>query len=208
MGLGLLVGCIHEKVPIPAFVPMLMFAIVFGLSIDYEVFLISRVHEAWTKTADAHRSVAMGIGSTARVITTAGAHHDRGLHQLRAGSRSHREDACHRRGRGSSHRRKRDPHDSRPSSHVATWPQCLADAEVAAPHYPQPRYRRQRTPRPRIPRGAGSADPDSNGAVVVHCSGGHTSLRAAHRRRLPSPYAEIVTDGADVHRVVALALPG
>jgi putative drug exporter of the RND superfamily len=67
-----LVG-IHEKVQIPAFVPMLMFAIVFGLSMDYEVFLISRVHEAWTKTADAHRSVAMGIGSTARVITTAAA---------------------------------------------------------------------------------------------------------------------------------------
>jgi putative drug exporter of the RND superfamily len=67
-----LVG-IHEKLPIPAFVPMLMFAIVFGLSMDYEVFLISRVHEAWVKTTDAHRSVAIGIGGTARVITTAAA---------------------------------------------------------------------------------------------------------------------------------------
>ncbi len=65
-----LVG-IHEKLPIPAFVPMLMFAIIFGLSMDYEVFLISRVHEAWVKLSDAHRSVAIGIGSTARVITTA-----------------------------------------------------------------------------------------------------------------------------------------
>jgi RND superfamily putative drug exporter len=64
---------IDEKLPIPAFVPMLMFAIVFGLSMDYEVFLISRVHEAWAKTKDAHRSVAIGIGSTARVITTAAA---------------------------------------------------------------------------------------------------------------------------------------
>ena len=36
-----------------AFVPMLMFAIVFGLSMDYEVFLLSRVHEAWTATGDA-----------------------------------------------------------------------------------------------------------------------------------------------------------
>ena len=67
-----LVG-IHEKLPIPAFVPMLMFAIVFGLSMDYEVFLISRVHEAWVKLGDAHRSVAIGIGGTARVITTAAA---------------------------------------------------------------------------------------------------------------------------------------
>ncbi len=67
-----LVG-IHEKLPVPAFVPMLMFAIVFGLSMDYEVFLLSRVHEAWIKTKDAHRSVAIGIGGTARVITTAAA---------------------------------------------------------------------------------------------------------------------------------------
>lgn len=67
-----LVG-IEGKLPIPAFVPMLMFAIVFGLSMDYEVFLIARIHEAWSRTADAHRSVAIGIGSTARVITTAAA---------------------------------------------------------------------------------------------------------------------------------------
>jgi RND superfamily putative drug exporter len=38
---------------------------------DYEVFLISRVHESWIKLKDAHRAVAIGIGSTARVITTA-----------------------------------------------------------------------------------------------------------------------------------------
>ncbi len=64
---------IEESLPIPAFVPMLMFAIVFGLSMDYEVFLISRVHEAWIKTGDSHRAVAIGIGGTARVITTAAA---------------------------------------------------------------------------------------------------------------------------------------
>jgi len=52
---------------------MLVFCIVFGLSMDYEVFLLSRVHEAWLDTQDAHRSVAIGIGATARVITTAAA---------------------------------------------------------------------------------------------------------------------------------------
>ena len=67
-----LVG-IDQDLPIPAFVPMLMFAIVFGLSMDYEVFLLSRVHEVWAATGDAHHSVAVGIGSTARVITTAAA---------------------------------------------------------------------------------------------------------------------------------------
>ncbi len=64
---------LHTTLPIPAYVPMLVFAIVFGLSMDYEVFLLSRVHEAWVETGDAHRSVAVGIGATARVITTAAA---------------------------------------------------------------------------------------------------------------------------------------
>ncbi len=64
---------IDQDLPIPAYVPMLMFAIVFGLSMDYEVFLLSRVREAWHRTGDAHRAVAIGIGSTARVITTAAA---------------------------------------------------------------------------------------------------------------------------------------
>ncbi len=59
--------------PIPAYVPMLVFCIVFGLSMDYEVFLLSRIHEAWVVTRDPHRSVAIGIGATARVITTAAA---------------------------------------------------------------------------------------------------------------------------------------
>src|SRR3954469_10043344 len=57
--------------PIESFVPVLMFAIVFGLSMDYEVFLISRVHEAWEKSHDAHGSVADGIQTTGRVITAA-----------------------------------------------------------------------------------------------------------------------------------------
>jgi len=64
---------VHTTSPIPSYVPMMVFAIVFGLSMDYEVFLLSRVHEAWIGTGDAHRSVAIGIGSTARVITTAAA---------------------------------------------------------------------------------------------------------------------------------------
>jgi RND superfamily putative drug exporter len=62
---------LQTTLPIPAYVPMLVFCIVFGLSMDYEVFLLSRMHEAWVLTRDAHRSVAIGIGATARVITTA-----------------------------------------------------------------------------------------------------------------------------------------
>jgi putative drug exporter of the RND superfamily len=64
---------LQTTLPIPAYVPMLVFAIVFGLSMDYEVFLMSRIHEAWIATRDERRAVAIGIGSTARVITTAAA---------------------------------------------------------------------------------------------------------------------------------------
>ncbi len=62
-----------EPAPIEPFVPMIMFAIVFGLSMDYEVFLLSRIREEWDRTRDAVGSVADGLAATARVITAAAA---------------------------------------------------------------------------------------------------------------------------------------
>jgi RND superfamily putative drug exporter len=62
---------VSGKVPIESYVPMMMFAIVFGLSMDYEIFLLSRVHEAWLRTRDAKASVAHALEITARVITCA-----------------------------------------------------------------------------------------------------------------------------------------
>ncbi|MCP4226803.1 MAG: MMPL family transporter [Actinomycetia bacterium] len=59
--------------PIEPFVPMMLFAIVFGLSMDYEVFLLSRVREEYIQTGDAVGSVANGLAATARVITAAAA---------------------------------------------------------------------------------------------------------------------------------------
>jgi RND superfamily putative drug exporter len=62
-----------EGAPIEPFVPMMLFAIVFGLSMDYEVFLLSRVREEWDRTGDARNSVPDGLAATARVITAAAA---------------------------------------------------------------------------------------------------------------------------------------
>lgn len=62
---------VHESVPIMPLAPMLMFAILFGLSMDYEVFLMSRVREQYRKHFDPRRAVVEGVGSTARVITSA-----------------------------------------------------------------------------------------------------------------------------------------
>jgi RND superfamily putative drug exporter len=49
----------------------MVFAVVFGLSMDYEVFLVSRMHEEWTKTKDAHYAVRHGLAMTGRVVTAA-----------------------------------------------------------------------------------------------------------------------------------------
>ncbi len=68
--LGGLFG-VEEPVPIESYVPMIMFAIVFGLSMDYEVFLLSRVREAYLAGHDNHGSVATGLAVTARVISSA-----------------------------------------------------------------------------------------------------------------------------------------
>jgi RND superfamily putative drug exporter len=59
--------------PIEPFVPMMLFAIVFGLSMDYEVFLLSRIREEYDRTGDNALAVADGLAATARVITAAAA---------------------------------------------------------------------------------------------------------------------------------------
>jgi RND superfamily putative drug exporter len=62
-----------EAGPINPFIPLMLFAIVFGLSMDYEVFMLSRIREEYDRTRDASTSVADGLSSTARVITAAAA---------------------------------------------------------------------------------------------------------------------------------------
>ncbi|MFI7701323.1 MMPL family transporter [Nonomuraea sp. NPDC049480] len=57
--------------PVDAWVPMMLFVITFGLSMDYEVFLLSRIREEYLKTGDNGRAVADGLAATARVITAA-----------------------------------------------------------------------------------------------------------------------------------------
>jgi putative drug exporter of the RND superfamily len=68
-GAGLL-GLDHAM-PISSWMPVLVFAILFGLSMDYEVFLLSRVREHWLATGDPRGSVVRGLADTGRVITAA-----------------------------------------------------------------------------------------------------------------------------------------
>ena len=59
--------------PVTAFLPVIMLAILFGLSMDYQVFLVSRMHEEWAHTGDNRRAVVHGQATTGRVITAAAA---------------------------------------------------------------------------------------------------------------------------------------
>jgi RND superfamily putative drug exporter len=60
-----------QPAPIDAFIPVMGFAIIFGLSMDYEVFLISRIHEEWQARGDASAAIREGLAHTGRVITAA-----------------------------------------------------------------------------------------------------------------------------------------
>nr|WP_241562702.1 MMPL family transporter [Streptomyces hoynatensis] len=62
-----------EGGPIEAFLPVMIFAIVFGLSMDYEIFLVSRIHEEWERSGDHRHAVREGLAHTGSVITAAGA---------------------------------------------------------------------------------------------------------------------------------------
>ncbi|MDX2296658.1 MULTISPECIES: MMPL family transporter [Streptomyces] len=67
---GALIG-LEATVPIVSFIPMFLFAILFGLSMDYEVFLLSRVREEYLRTGDNVTAIVEGVSGTARIITSA-----------------------------------------------------------------------------------------------------------------------------------------
>jgi putative drug exporter of the RND superfamily len=69
---GSLIG-VETDTPVPPFIPVMMFAVLFGLSMDYEVFLLSRVREEYLRTGETHTAVSNGLAKTARVITAAAA---------------------------------------------------------------------------------------------------------------------------------------
>jgi RND superfamily putative drug exporter len=70
--LGSLLG-VSQTGPIEAFIPVMMFAILFGLSMDYEVFLVARIYEEWHKSGDNRIAVTRGLAATGRTITAAAA---------------------------------------------------------------------------------------------------------------------------------------
>ncbi|MFK0287538.1 MMPL family transporter [Streptomyces sp. NPDC090499] len=70
-GWGLSLLGLGKAGPISAFLPVIMLSLLFGLSMDYQVFLVSRMHEEWVRTKDNARAVRVGLAETSRVINSA-----------------------------------------------------------------------------------------------------------------------------------------
>ena len=82
-GWGLELLGIDHRVPVSSWLPILMFAILFGLSMDYEVFLLSRIREDYDRTGDARGSVARGLAATSRRHHRGRGDHGDGVLRLR-----------------------------------------------------------------------------------------------------------------------------
>ena len=129
---GQLVG-IDTATPVPPFIPVFMFAILFGLSMDYEVFLLSRIREEYLRHGDNARAVSDGLANTGRVITARGGDHDRRLQLVRAGRR--RDPQAHGDRPGDRDPRRRDDRADgpRPGDHAAARPRELVAARLDGP---------------------------------------------------------------------------
>ena len=115
---GDLIG-IDSPTPVAGYVPVIMFALLFGLSMDYEVFLVSRIRETWVRTADNDQAILSGLAGTGRVITAAAA-----IMVVVFAALISLDDVPHevlRRGHGRGHRRGCHPHPDAagPRAHAA-----------------------------------------------------------------------------------------
>ena len=147
---GWLTGLVGaQQAPIEAFIPVIVFAIVFGLSMDYEVFLVSRVHEEWLESGDSTRAVREGLVRTGRVITAAAAVMIVVFASFAVEQQPHPEALRPDARRGGRARRSRDPHDPAPRRPAATRP---VDVELPGVARPEAATGRDRARRPgRLP---------------------------------------------------------
>ena len=97
--LGGLIG-LSGTSPVEAFLPVMLFAILFGLSMDYQVFLVSRMHEEYIKSGGDNRvAVRNGLAATGKTITAAALDHDPRLRLVHPGRQPHHQGVRHRPGR-------------------------------------------------------------------------------------------------------------
>ena len=155
---------------IDIFTPLLMFCIAFGLSMDYEVFLLSRIKEEYDYDHDNERAVAVGLGKTGHIVTAAalGAH-DRVPRADHVGGRA--GEAVRPRARaGGARRRVPDPRHARARDHAAVGPRELVGAAVGAALAPPLRHLgagADQDPRPRVREGFRASGRSASEAIAA-----------------------------------------
>ena len=146
--------------PIESFLPIMVFAVVFGLSMDYEVFLVSRMHEEWVHTARREVRGAPRPGDDRPRRDRGGDHHDRGLRRLRDRQRAGAGDDGRRLRRGDLHRRVHHPAAAAAGGDAPRRAGDVVDAGVARQAPAAAEHRAPRTRNcPRKPRTTKSASP-------------------------------------------------
>ena len=172
---------LESTVPIVPFIPMFMFAVLFGLSMDYEVFLLSRVREEYLATGDNDASVIHGIASTARVITSAALDHDLGVPRLRARRRPGDQDARPR--PGHRHLRRRHHRAAGPGAgdDEAHGRRQLVDPALARPPAAHHRHRPRGPPARTVAHGRSRQRGRSRGVRP------HRDRRSRWRRQRTPP---------------------
>ncbi len=135
---------VNQTGPIEAFLPVMLFAILFGLSMDYEVFLITRIQEEYFKCGDNRTAVRNGLAATGKTITAAALDHDPGLRRVHPRWHPGHQGVRPRPGRRDPHRRGGHPHGRGALGHDPAREVQLVVPEVA-PVAP-PRDRRPRSP--------------------------------------------------------------
>ena len=141
---------------IPSWMPLMIFAFLFGLSMDYEVFILSRMREEYDRTGSTEAAVVQGIGRTGRLVTSAALILFLAFDVDGVGAGDRPEDVRHRPGRGDPARRDRDPGADRPGAGHADGPLELVAAGVAGAATAG-RARRSPARRPRERRSDGQA---------------------------------------------------
>ena len=167
---GSLIGA-NRAGPIDAWMPALTLSILFGLSMDYQVFLMSRIHEEWLKDGDARRAARDGLAASGRTVTAAAAVMVFVFAAFALGDLRVRERVRGRARGRSADRRRGDPNCPRPGDHGPFQPGSLV------------------VPVPARPAAAAPRSGTSVRPGIIRCAGpGHRgALTAAATDRLPAP---------------------
>ena len=131
--------------PVEAFLPVMLFAILFGLSMDYQVFLVSRMHEEYIKSGGDNKvAVRNGLAATGKTITAAALDHDPRLRLVHPGWRAGHQGVRHRPGRRDPRRCRPDPDGGRALADDALRQGQLVVPRLAGPGAAQVVGRRRR----------------------------------------------------------------